>query len=480
MNIRYIVSILGKILFVEALLLLAPFAVAIYYGEDTVFAYAITIALLLLAGGLSFVFPAKKNIIRPREGLVVAALAWIVVSLFGALPLHLTGEIPNYLDAVFEIVSGFTTTGASILTDIESLTRSGLFWRSFTHWIGGMGVLVFALAILPATDTKSMHLMRAEMPGPDVSKLVSKIRLTARLLYIIYMALTVIQFFLLLIGKMPVYDSLIHAFGTAGTGGFSNRALSVGAYDSAYIEWVITAFMLIFSINFNLFYLLLVGGFSSFFKNEELRCFFCIVLVAVSIVTMNILPLYDSFGDALRDASFQVASIVSTTGFATANFDLWPNLSKGILVLLMFFGACAGSTGGGIKIARIVVIFKTAVAQIRRQISPRIINPIKVEGVILSPATRSGITSYMFAYLIIFAVSAILLCLDQFSLTVNFTAVAACINNIGPGLEDVGPMGSFSGFSPLSKIVLIFDMLVGRLEIFPMLALFSPSAWKKS
>ena len=480
MNIRYIISILGKILFVEALLLLAPFAVAIYYGEETVFAYAITIALLFLVGGISFMFPIKQNIIRPREGLVVAALAWVVVSLFGALPLRLTGDIPNYLDAVFEVVSGFTTTGASILTDIEALSRSGLFWRSFTHWIGGMGVLVFALAILPATDTKSMHLMRAEMPGPDVSKLVSKIRLTARLLYIIYMVLTVIQFLLLLAGKMPVYDSLIHAFGTAGTGGFSNRALSVGAYDNAYIEWVITVFMLIFSINFNLFYLLLVGGFSSFFKNEELRWFFCIVLVAVGIVTMDILPLYDSFGEALRDAAFQVSSIVSTTGFATTNFDLWPTLSKGVLVLLMFFGACAGSTGGGIKISRVMVISKTALAQVRRQIDPRLINPIKLEGTILSPATRSGITAYMFAYLIIYVISTLLLCLDRFNLTVNFTAVAACINNIGPGLEDVGPMGSFFGFSPFSKLVLIFDMLAGRLEIFPMLALFSPSAWKKS
>ncbi|MBR4867175.1 MAG: TrkH family potassium uptake protein [Clostridia bacterium] len=480
MNTRYIVSILGKLLLVEALLLLAPFAVAVYYGEETVFAYALTMGLLLLVGGATFLLKGKNGIIRPREGLATAGLAWIVFSLFGALPLWMTGDIPVYLDAVFEVVSGFTTTGATILADVEALSQSALFWRSLTHWIGGMGVLVFALAILPATDTKSMHLMRAEMAGPEVSKLVSKIRLTARLLYVIYIVLTLIEFVLLLFGDMPVYDALTHSFATAGTGGFSNKALSVGAYESPYIEWVITAFMLLFSINFNLFYLVLIGNFASLFKNEELRCFLCIVLGATAIITLNILPLYDSIGEAIRKAAFQVVSIMSTAGFATADFNLWPNLSRTLLVLLMFFGACAGSTGGGMKIYRIMVVCKTAVAQIRRQIDPRLINPIKVEGAILNPATRSGITAYMFAFFAIFAVSNLLLCFDDTSLVVNFTAVVTCINNVGPGLEEIGPMGSFAGFSPFSKLVLIFDMLVGRLEIFPVLALFAPSAWKKS
>ncbi|MBR5868659.1 MAG: TrkH family potassium uptake protein [Clostridia bacterium] len=480
MNIRYIVTILGKLLFVEAFLLLAPLAVAVYYGEETVFAYALTVVLLLLTGGATLLCQGYKHVIRPREGLATAGLAWIVFSLFGALPLWMTGEIPAYLDALFEVVSGFTTTGATILTDVEALTRSGLFWRSLTHWIGGMGVLVFALAILPATDTKSMHLMRAEMAGPEVGKLVAKIRLTARLLYVIYIVLTFVTFLFLLFGKMPIYDALTHAFATAGTGGFSNKALSVGAYQSPYVEWVITAFMLIFSINFNLFYLVLIGNFTALFKNEELRWFLGIVLGATAIITLNILPHYDSVGEAIRLAAFQVVSIMSTAGFATANFDMWPDLSRALLVLLMFFGACAGSTGGGIKIYRVMVICKTAAAQVRRQIDPRIMNPIKVERTILSPSIRGGITTYMFAFMVIFAVSNLLLCMDHTNLTVNFTAVVTCMNNVGPGLEDIGPMGSFAVFSPFSKLVLIFDMLAGRLEIFPVLTLFAPSAWKKS
>ena len=480
MNIRYVISIIGKILFIEALLMLLPFLVAVIYGEETVLAFAASIAILLLVGGLSFMFPPKSKMIRAREGLVVAGLSWLAVSLFGALPLWFSGDIPSYLDAVFEVVSGFTTTGASILRDVEALTYSGLFWRSFTHWVGGMGVLVFALAILPATDTQSMHLMRAEVPGLSVDKLAAKMRWSATLLYGIYMALTVILFLLLLLQGMPVFDAAINAFGTAGTGGFAAKSASIAGYGSLYVEVVITVFMLLFSLNFNLYYLILVGKIRDIFKSEELHWFLGIVAAAMIAITVNIRPLYESIGEALRYASFQVASIISTSGFATANYELWPQFSKTILVILMFFGACCGSTGGGIKIARVIIIFKTAAARIKKQLFPRSVLPTKFEGKTLDRDTESGVAAYLCAYLLIFIGSVLALSLDQFSLTTNFTAVAACLNNIGPGLETVGPVENFAPLSPFSKVVLIFDMLAGRLELFPILILFYPRTWKKS
>ncbi len=474
------INMLGKLLFIEALLMLAPFLVAIIYGENNVISFGVTMGILLMIGGICFLFPPKSSTIRAREGLLIAGLAWILMSLFGALPLWLSGEIPHYLDAVFEVVSGFTTTGSSILTDVEALSRAGLFWRSFTHFIGGMGVLVFALAILPATGTQSMHLMRAEVPGPTVGKLVAKIRLTARLLYVIYVVMTLILFLLLVFGGMPVYDALVNSFATAGTGGFSVRAASIAAYQSPYAEVVITVFMLLFSINFNLYYLILIGKAGSIFKNEELRWFIAIVVSSIAAITVNVYPLYKSFGHALRDSAFQVATVLSTTGFATADYDLWPNFSRTLLVVLMFVGACSGSTGGGIKIARIAVIFKTGFNQVRKQLFPRAVVPVKFEGKLLGDQMQSGITAYMFAYIAVVIFSVLILSLDAFSLTTNFTAVAACLNNIGPGLEVVGPTGNYAAFSPLSKIVLIFDMLAGRLELFPILVLFAPMAWKKN
>lgn len=479
MNIKYVFNIIGKIIFTEGLLLLLPLAVALIYGENTVWAYALSALLLLALGVSSFIKKPKNTAVYAREGMAVVGLGWIAVSLLGALPIWLTREIPSYLDCVFEVVSGFTTTGASILTEIEHLSMSNLFWRSFTHWIGGMGVLVFVLAVLPQTDTQSMHLMRAEVPGPTVGKFVAKIRLTARILYAIYMALTLAEVILLLFGGMPLFDSLVHSFATAGTGGFSIKNISVAAYDSAYIDGVITVFMLLFSLNFNLYYLILLGDIRQVFKSEELHWFAGIVGFSILAVSLNILPLYKTFGRAFRYAAFQVASIISTTGFATADFNLWPNFSRALLVLLMFFGACAGSTGGGIKIARLIVICRTAAAQIRKQIFPRSVVSVKLDGKIVEPEVRDGINSYMFAYLIIFSLSIIAVSLDGFDLITDFTAVAACLNNIGPGLEIVGAAGNYSGFNPFSKLILIFDMLAGRLELFPMIVLFSPYTWRK-
>ena len=480
MNIRYVISIIGKILFIEALLMLLPFLVAVIYDEETVLAYAASIAILLLVGGVSFMFPPKSKLIRAREGLVVAGLSWIVVSLFGALPLWFSGDIASYLDAVFEIVSGFTTTGASILNDVEALSYSGLFWRSFSHWVGGMGVLVFALAILPSTDTQSMHLMRAEVPGLSVGKLAAKMRWSASILYSIYMVMTVILFFFLAFGGMPVFDALVNAFGTAGTGGFAVKSASIAGYESAYVEIVITVFMLLFSLNFNIYFLLLAGSIKDLFKSEELHWFLGIVGASILAIAINIYPIYKNVGDVLRLSAFQVSSIISTSGFATADYDLWPAFSRTILVILMFFGACCGSTGGGIKIARVIIICKTAAARIKKQLFPRAVVPTKFEGKLLDSDIESGIAAYMSAYLIILIFSVLALSLDKFSLTTNFTAVAACLNNIGPGLEAVGPAQNFAPLSPLSKIVLIFDMLAGRLELFPILILFYPRTWKKN
>ena len=480
MNIRYVISLIGKILFIEALLMLLPFLVAVIYGEETVLAYAASIAILLLVGGASFMFPPKSKLVRAREGLAVAGLSWIVVSLFGALPLWFSGDIPSYLDAVFEIVSGFTTTGASILTDVEALSYSGLFWRSFSHWVGGMGVLVFALAILPSTDTQSMHLMRAEVPGLSVGKLAAKMRWSASILYIIYMVMTVILFLFLAFGGMPIFDAMVNAFGTAGTGGFAVKSASIAGYGSVYAEVVITVFMLLFSLNFNIYFLLLAGSLKDLFKSEELHWFLGIVAASVAAIAINIFPLYRSIGQSLRYSSFQVASIISTSGFATADYELWPTFSKTILVILMFFGACCGSTGGGIKIARVVIICKTAAARVKKQLFPRAVVPTKFEGKLLDREIEGGVAAYMSAYLIILILSVLALSLDQFSLTTNFTAVAACLNNIGPGLETVGPSASFAPLSAFSKLVLIFDMLAGRLELFPILILFYPRTWKNS
>ena len=470
--------VLGRILLTEAALLGLPLAVALLYGES-VKPFFLTIVLLLLLGLITGIRQPKRTALYARDGLAVVALAWIAVSAFGAIPFVLSGDIPSYVDAFFETVSGFTTTGASILTEIEPLSRGGLFWRSFTHWVGGMGVLVFVMAILPMSDGHGMHLLRAEVPGPSVGKLVSRMSDTAKILYGIYLALTLIEIVLLLLGGMPLFDACVHAFGTAGTGGFSCRNTSVGAYNSPYFDVVIGIFMLLFGVNFNLYYFLLIRRFRDVFHSEELRSYLLIVTAAVAAITVDIVHLYGSALTSLRHAFFQVASIITTTGYSTVDFNLWPSFSKGILVVLMFVGACAGSTGGGVKVARVVILSKASFGDMRRMLHPNAVTTVRFEGKPLTDKNLRSVHLYITVYLMVFVVSFLLLSLEQFDLITTFTALTACINNIGPGLEIVGPMGNFSAFSPWSKLLLSFNMLVGRLEIFPMLLLFAPSIWKR-
>jgi len=476
-NYRMIGFFLGRILMTEAALLALPMLVAALYGES-VLPFAAAIAALAAA---ALLLGARKKPQRTamyaKEGFVVVALAWIFMSAFGALPFVISGDIPNFIDAFFETVSGFTTTGASILTAVEPLSRSGLFWRSFTHWVGGMGVLVFVMAILPMNDGHGMHLMRAEVPGPSVGKLVSRMGDTAKILYGIYFALTVLLIVLLLAGGMSLFDSCIHAFGTAGTGGFSSRNLSVGAYNSAYFDILLGVFMLIFGVNFNLYYFILIKRFREAFRSEELKAYLCIVAAAVVIITVNIAHMYDSVATSLRHAFFQVSTIISTTGYATVDFNLWPTLSKTVLVLLMFVGGCAGSTGGGMKVARFVIFAKASYHDMRKMLHPNAVSIVRFEGKVLPEKAVRSVHFYLTMYVFVFAGSALLLSMEGVDPVTTFTSVAACINNIGPGLELVGPMGNYAAFSPAAKLLLSFDMLVGRLEIFPMLLLFSPSVW---
>ncbi len=470
--------VIGRILVTEAALLVLPLIVALLYGEAA-YPFLIPMALLVLIGLLLGVRRPARTALYARDGLAIVALAWIAVSAFGALPFVISGDIPFYVDAFFETVSGFTTTGASILTEVESLSRGGLFWRSFTHWVGGMGVLVFVMAILPMSDGHGMHIMRAEVPGPTVGKLVSRMSDTAKILYGIYLALTLVEIALLLAGGMPLFDACIHSFGSAGTGGFSCRNLSVGAYQNPYFDIVIGIFMLMFGVNFNLYYFLLIRRFRDVFHSEELRSYLLIVAAAVVAITVDIAHLYDSVSTSLCHAFFQVSSIITTTGYATTDFNAWPTFSKGILVVLMFIGACAGSTGGGIKVARVVILVKASYGDMRRMLHPNAVSTVRFEGKPLTDRNLRGVHLFLTVYILVFTVSFLLLSLEQFDLVTTFTALAACINNIGPGLELVGPMGNFSAFSPWSKLLLSFNMLVGRLEIFPMLLLCAPSIWKR-
>ena len=480
MNYRMICFVIGRILLTEAALLMLPMAVALVYGEAAI-PFLIPALLTALIGLVLGLRAPKRSNLYARDGFAVVALAWVLMSVFGALPFVISGDIPNFVDAFFETVSGFTTTGASILTEIEPLGRGVLFWRSFTHWVGGMGVLVFVMAILPmsAGDGHGMHLMRAEVPGPSVGKLVSRMGDTAKILYGIYLVMTIIEIVLLLLGGMPLFDACIHAFGTAGTGGFSNRNLSVGAYNSPYFDVVIGVFMLLFGVNFNLYYFLLIKRFRDVFHSEELRTYLLIVAAAVAAIAADIFRIYGSVAQSLRYAFFQVSSIITTTGFATADFNVWPEFSRAILVILMFVGACAGSTGGGIKVARVVILCKTSLGDMRKMLHPNAVTTVRFEGKPLTDRSIRSVHLFLTVYILIFTVSVLLLSLERFDLVTTFTAVASCINNIGPGLEVVGPMGNFSAFSPAAKLLLAFDMLVGRLEIFPMLLLFAPSIWKR-
>ena len=477
MNYRMIRNILGWLLLFEAGFMTVPLITGIVYRETALWSFLIAMGFCGVIGGLCILRKPKDSVLYAREGFVIVSLSWIALSLFGAIPFFVSGVIPNYLDAVFETVSGFTTTGASILSEVESLPKCMLMWRSFTHWVGGMGVLVFIMAFMPLSGGQNMHIMKAESPGPSVSKLVPRVKTTALILYSIYLAMTLIQFILLLCGGMNVFESLCTAFGTAGTGGFGVRNASMAEY-SPYIQWVVTVFMLLFSVNFSCYYLFLIGRVKDAF-NTELRHFIVIVGTVILIVTLNVRGFFDTLGDAVRHAAFTVASLISTTGFATENFDDWPELSRTLLVLIMFIGACAGSTGGGLKVSRLLILFRGALNEVSSMIFPRRVKRVTVDGHPVDREVVHATNVYMMWYVLVFVVSVILISFDDHDLITNFTAVTATINNIGPGLGLVGPTGNFAFFSVPSKLVLIFDMLAGRLELFPMIVLFAPATWKK-
>ncbi len=478
MNYRMICRTLGSVLLCLAVLLLLPLIVGLCYGEN-VLGFTVAIGVAAVTGfALKQVKPRTTDIYA-REGFVIVGLVWVSLSLLGALPFVISGDIPNYIDALFETVSGFTTTGASILNDIEAMSHACLFWRSFTHWIGGMGVLVFAMAVLPMSGEHSMHIMRAEVPGPTVGKLVPRTKKTATILYLMYMALTVVETVLLMCGGMSFFDALLHAFATAGTGGFSTKAASVGAFNSVYAEMVISVFMLLFSVNFNLYYLLIIGRIRDVLKNEELHWFLGIVCFAVLTIALNISGMYGGFGTALRHAFFNVSSIISTTGFGTVDFNLWPEYSKWLLVLLMLLGACAGSTGGGIKISRFIMLVKSIRAEIRQMIRPRSVTRIQLEGKRVESGAVKAVNTFFVLYIFILLACTLLISLDGYDMTTNFTGALACLSNIGPGMALVGPTGNYAFFSYFSKLVLSLAMLIGRLEIYPVLLLFSRRTWKR-
>lgn len=479
MNYSVVIYILGWIMELEAAFLALPGIVSAIYREQSGFAFLWVALGSAIIGSLIVLHKPKNMRFYLREGFVTVALSWILMSVIGCLPFVINGDIPHFTDALFEMISGFTTTGATILSDIESLSKGSLFWRSFSHWIGGMGVLVFLLAIVPMAGGSHMNLMKAESPGPSVGKLVPKVRQTAKYLYVIYIALTVLEIIFLLFGGMNVYEALTTAFGTAGTGGFAiwNDGF-VGV--SPYLQWVVTIFMLLFGVNFGFYFLLLTGKIREALKCEEVRVYFAIVVTSAIFIFVNLyrFTLYAP-SEGIRHAFFQVASIITTTGFASTDFNLWPETSRTILVILMFIGACAGSTGGGIKVSRFIIAFKTFVKEIVSFLHPRSVKKIKVEGKTLEHEILRATNVFFLTYMLIFASSVLLVSLENKDMVTNFTAVAATLNNIGPGLSMVGPMENFAHFSGFTKYVLMFDMLAGRLEIFPMLLLFCPSVWRR-
>lgn len=479
MNFRMIFYTLGWVLKIEAISMAFPMVVAMIYKEQTtVTSFLISIFICFLTGLiLSLKHPRNKSMYA-KEGFVTVAFSWIAMSMFGSLPFIINGSIPSFIDAFFETVSGFTTTGASILTDVGVLSKGLIMWRSLTHWIGGMGVLVFLMAILPLSGSGNLHLLRAESPGPSVGKLVPRVKSTAKLLYTIYIGLTGLQIVMMMCGGMDWFDSIALSFGTAGTGGFSTVNSGISGY-TPYIQYVITIFMIIFGIDFSLYHTLIFREKKNFFKSEELKVYLGVIIVAIILIFMNSRHMFSTTEEAVRNISFSVGSVITTTGYATTDYNLWPEFSKNIIVFLMFIGACAGSTGGGIKVSRVLILIKTIVKEVRTSAHPRTTVKLKMNGRIIEHETVRGVNVFMAAYISIFVVSLMIISLDNFDFTTNFTAIAATINNIGPGLGLVGPAGNFSAFSGLSKLVMSFCMLVGRLEIFPMLLLFSPYTWKK-
>ena len=477
MNFKLVFRITGKTLLVEAGAMLLPLAVGFLYGEDPA-PFLYTLPLLVLVGAIFSVLKSDDHFF-PREGFFAVALTWLLVAAFGALPFYFSGYFETYIDCFFEAVSGFTTTGASILTAVEPLPKGILFWRSFMHWLGGMGVLVLTIALLPNLGGRTLQLMKAESPGPIVSKLVPKASQSSKILYSIYCGMTVIEIIVLNLVGMPWFDSIVNSFAIAGTGGFSIRNTSIAAYGSPAIEIACTIFMLLFSINFALYFLVLCGKVKQALRSDELRFFLIVVVGSTALIAIDIWPMY-SGADAIRHAAFQVSSIISTTGFASTNFDLWPEFSRFLLILLMFIGACAGSTGGAIKCSRLLLLLRSIRREIRQVIHPREVNVVKLDGQVVDEGNLRSVHIFIGAYMLIMLLAVLLVSLDDFSMVTNFSAVASCIGNVGPGLEGVGPMSSYAAYSGFSKLVLSMCMIIGRLELLPVMVLFSANAWKRS
>lgn len=478
MNYSIVLYILGCVLKFESAFLVLPALVGLIYREHASVSYLAVAVLCLILGVLLTHKKPRSTNLYTREGFVAVALSWIIMSIFGAIPFVLTGDIPFYVDALFETISGFTTTGSSILTDVESISKASLFWRSFSHWIGGMGVFVFIMAILPMMGGSTMNLMKAESPGPSVSKLVPHVKDTAKILYGIYIAITICEATILRALGMPLFDSLTTTFGTVGTGGFGIRNDSIAGYSPA-IQITITVFMILSGINYTAYFYILTGKIKELFKIEEVRWYLAIILGSVTVITWNVRSLYPTFSETLRHAFFQVGSIITTTGYATTDFDLWPALSKTLLVTLMFIGACAGSTSGGIKVSRILILLKTIRKELSLIIHPRQVKKIRMDGHPVDHETLRSANVFLVVYFVLLLTSMLLISVDEFDFSTNFTSVVTVLNNIGPGLNLVGPTQNFSIFSPFSKFVLMFDMLAGRLELFPMMILLIPSTWKR-
>lgn len=480
MNRRMVFYTVGQIIKIEALLLALPLLVSVYYNESKCSLSILTTIGIALALGFLFtvVFKPSNRVIYAKEGFVTVAMAWFFLSLIGSLPFVFSKDIPLFFDAFFETVSGFTTTGSSILTNVEAMSKSLLFWRSFTHWIGGMGILVFVMAIIPNVTDRSMHIIRAEMPGPIIGKLLPRAKDTAKILYIIYIVMTIIEIVLLRLGGMPLFDSVLNSFGTAGTGGFGIKADSIAGYNS-YLQWVIAIFMFLFGVNFNLYFLLLMKKIRTILKSTELWTYIIIVSISTAVITANIYSLVKNFSDALRLSFFQVSSIITTTGYATTDFNLWPGLSKSILLVLMFIGACAGSTAGGLKVSRFVILLKLIKNEFRHVLNPHTVNSVRFEGKPVDKAILKNVLVYFAIYIVCFFCIFLVISFEPFDMETNFSAAATCFNNVGPGFSLVGPDSNFSAYSSFSKVILSFAMLLGRLEIFPILIALTPSTWVK-
>ena len=478
MNRRFIGYILGWILIFQGAFLIVPYIVALVYKEESGIACLISALICLILGALLTFKKPKEKSFYAKDGFVCVALGWIVLSLSGALPFIISREIPDVFDALFETISGYTTTGATVLSDVEALSKCMLFWRSFTHWIGGMGILVFVLCIIPLAGGNNMHIMRAESPGPSVDKLVPRVRRTALILYGIYGVLTLVQILLLLFGGMDAFEAVTISLGTAGTGGYAVRNSSIADY-SMYIQNVVAVFMVLFGVNFTVYFMILVRKPKMILKHEEVRVYFAIIIAATLLIGFNVRGSFSSLGHSIQQAFFQVASIITTTGYATTDFNLWPTFSKTILILLMFVGACASSTGGGIKVSRIIIAFKNVKNSISSFIHPKSVHVIRMDGKKVEPGVVNSVSTYLILYLLIFIGSVLLITIENFSFETSFTSVAATFNNVGPGLDAVGPLENFGKFSSFSKCVFMFDMLAGRLELIPMMILFAPIVWKR-